>query len=97
MGQDGKFFLDREGTHPAPKDSPRSNLRETFFHQFKSKLNLKNLINVENLIKNKFQDVKIHYVENGDRSKPLMLLLHGFPEFWFTWRKQLQYFKKTHW
>ena len=25
-------------------------------------------------------DVKIHYVARGNHSKPLMLLLHGFPE-----------------
>lgn len=49
------------------------------------------------IICGKFQDIRLHYVENGDRSKPLMLLVHGFPEFWFTWRKQLQHFSKTHW
>ena len=27
--------------------------------------------------------IQIHYVEKGDRSKPLMLFLHGFPEFWY--------------
>jgi len=41
--------------------------------------------------------VKLHYVENGDRSKPLMLFVHGFPDFWFGWRKQLPVFAKTHW
>ena len=24
--------------------------------------------------------VKFHYVVNGERTKPLMLMLHGFPE-----------------
>ncbi len=32
-------------------------------------------------------DVKLHYVEAGDG--PLVLLLHGFPEFWFGWRLQI--------
>ncbi|HEX8854932.1 MAG TPA: alpha/beta hydrolase [Thermoleophilaceae bacterium] len=32
-------------------------------------------------------DVKLHYVEAGDG--PLILLLHGFPEFWFGWRLQI--------
>ena len=32
-------------------------------------------------------DVKLHYVEAGDG--PLIVLLHGFPEFWFGWRKQI--------
>jgi len=45
----------------------------------------------------RLQDLKIHYVENGDRSKPLMLFVHGFPEFWFSWRHQLKHFAKSHW
>jgi epoxide hydrolase 4 len=32
-------------------------------------------------------DVKLHYVEAGEG--PLVLLLHGFPEFWFGWRLQI--------
>jgi epoxide hydrolase 4 len=32
-------------------------------------------------------DVRLHYVEAGDG--PLMLLLHGFPEFWYGWRLQI--------
>ena len=39
--------------------------------------------------------VKLHYVEKGDRSKPLMVMVHGFPEFWFSWRYQLEYFSKV--
>ncbi|RIA86127.1 Alpha/Beta hydrolase protein [Glomus cerebriforme] len=31
-----------------------------------------------------------HYVEVGDVSKPLILFLHGFPQFWYSWRFQLQ-------
>ena len=30
----------------------------------------------------------LHYVEAGDG--PLLVLLHGFPEFWFGWRLQIQ-------
>src|SRR5712691_2354864 len=30
---------------------------------------------------------RFHIAENGDG--PLVLLLHGFPQFWWTWRKQL--------
>ncbi len=31
--------------------------------------------------------VKIHYVTAGQG--PLVVLLHGFPDFWYTWRDQL--------
>jgi pimeloyl-ACP methyl ester carboxylesterase len=33
-------------------------------------------------------DVKLHYVEAGDG--PLIVLLHGFPEFWYGWRLQIK-------
>jgi epoxide hydrolase 4 len=32
-------------------------------------------------------DLRIHYVEAGEG--PLVVLLHGFPEFWFSWRFQI--------
>jgi epoxide hydrolase 4 len=32
-------------------------------------------------------DTNLHYVEEG--SGPLIVLLHGFPEFWYSWRKQI--------
>jgi pimeloyl-ACP methyl ester carboxylesterase len=31
--------------------------------------------------------VRLHYVEEG--SGPLVVLLHGFPEFWYSWRHQI--------
>src|SRR5689334_10323522 len=31
--------------------------------------------------------VKIHYVTAGDG--PLMVMIHGFPDFWYTWRAQM--------
>ena len=33
-------------------------------------------------------DVKLHYAKTGD-GKKLVILLHGFPEFWYSWRHQL--------
>ena len=41
--------------------------------------------------------VQLHYVEKGDRTKPLMLFLHGFPEFWFSWRFQMAHFSSDYW
>lgn len=32
--------------------------------------------------------VRLHYVSAGD-SGPLVILLHGFPEFWYSWRHQI--------
>jgi epoxide hydrolase 4 len=33
-------------------------------------------------------DVRLHYVEAGEG--PLIVLLHGFPEFWYGWRQQIK-------
>jgi epoxide hydrolase 4 len=32
-------------------------------------------------------EVRLHYVEMGEG--PLVVLLHGFPEFWYSWRFQI--------
>ncbi len=31
--------------------------------------------------------IRLHYVEAGEG--PLVVLLHGFPEFWYSWRNQI--------
>jgi pimeloyl-ACP methyl ester carboxylesterase len=31
--------------------------------------------------------VKIHYVTKGEG--PLLVMIHGFPDFWYTWREQM--------
>ena len=33
--------------------------------------------------------VKIHYVSLGKSEDPLMVLIHGFPDFWYSWRAQM--------
>ena len=32
--------------------------------------------------------VKIHYVTTG--TGPLVVMIHGFPDFWYTWRHQME-------
>ncbi|XP_035827966.1 epoxide hydrolase 1 isoform X2 [Aplysia californica] len=42
------------------------------------------------------EEVRLHYVASGPEDKPLMLFLHGFPEFWFSWRHQIREFQKDY-
>lgn len=39
----------------------------------------------DNIVNN--EGVKIHYVTKG--SGPTLVFLHGFPDFWFTWKQQM--------
>lgn len=34
-------------------------------------------------------DIRLHYAECGQENDQLVILLHGFPEFWYSWRHQL--------
>ncbi|XSG73238.1 alpha/beta fold hydrolase [Herpetosiphon llansteffanensis] len=38
--------------------------------------------------------LNLHYVRAG--SGPLVVLLHGFPEFWYSWRHQIPALAETH-
>lgn len=54
------------------------------------------MANLEN-ISHKYIEVngiKMHYVEQGEGE--LMLLLHGFPEFWYSWRNQIPELAKNY-
>src|SRR5215510_1168139 len=45
---------------------------------------------VDRTIQEGFADsngVKIHYASAG--SGPLVVMIHGFPDYWYTWRKQM--------
>lgn len=34
-------------------------------------------------------ELRLHYAECGAENDQLVILLHGFPEFWYSWRHQL--------
>ena len=38
--------------------------------------------------------IELHYVTQGEG--PLMLMLHGFPEFWYSWRHQIPEFAQSY-
>ncbi len=38
--------------------------------------------------------IRLHYVSQGEG--PLMLMLHGFPEFWYSWRYQIPEFAQDY-
>ncbi len=41
-------------------------------------------------------DLRLHYAAAGEDSAPLILFLHGFPEFWYAWKSQLEEFGKDY-
>ena len=38
--------------------------------------------------------IRLHYVTQGEG--PLMVMMHGFPEFWYSWRHQIPEFAKDY-
>ncbi len=47
-------------------------------------------MNIEDRVTNGYADsngVKIHYASLG--SGPLIVMIHGFPDFWYSWREQM--------
>ena len=35
-------------------------------------------------------DIQLHAVAAGPANGPVLILLHGFPEFWFSWHRQIE-------
>jgi pimeloyl-ACP methyl ester carboxylesterase len=40
--------------------------------------------------------IRLHYASCGERGRPLMIFLHGFPEYWGAWEEVLPSFGGTH-
>lgn len=40
--------------------------------------------------------IRLHYASCGERGRPLLLFLHGFPEYWGAWEELLPAFARTH-
>ena len=40
--------------------------------------------------------VKIHYAALGDKKNPLVVMIHGFPDFWYSWRDQMVALSSDH-
>jgi pimeloyl-ACP methyl ester carboxylesterase len=40
--------------------------------------------------------VKIHYAALGDKKNPLIVMIHGFPDFWYSWRDQMDALSKDY-
>lgn len=40
--------------------------------------------------------LRLHYASAGEPGRPLLLFLHGFPEFWYAWQAQLVLFGDSH-
>lgn len=39
--------------------------------------------------------VRLHTVVAGPEGGPVVIFLHGFPEFWYSWRKQIDHFARA--
>jgi pimeloyl-ACP methyl ester carboxylesterase len=40
--------------------------------------------------------VKIHYAWTGSSDAPLVVMIHGFPDFWYSWRHQMAALSDRH-
>ncbi len=36
--------------------------------------------------------IRLHCIDAGSEDGPLVIFLHGYPEFWYSWRHQIRYF-----
>ena len=39
----------------------------------------------------RLSEVTLHYAEGGPATGPLVVMLHGYPDFWYSWRHQIPF------
>lgn len=61
--------------HPSPEPAPLHDKREIEDH-------------AEHLYAENDR-TRLHYAAVGERGGPLVVMVHGFPDFWYTWRRQM--------
>lgn len=43
----------------------------------------------------RINDIRQHVVQDGPQDGPLVILPHGFPEYWYAWRRQIEPLAQT--
>jgi len=64
--------------------------------QLEKKLSAKMSVNITHQYIEVRPGIFLHCATAGSPSKPMLLLLHGFPEFWYTWRHVIEAFADSH-
>ncbi|XP_031638878.1 epoxide hydrolase 3-like [Contarinia nasturtii] len=59
-----------------------------YFHDKPPPCLVDNRIGLQSYVK--LKGTKLHYIEAGNQSDPLILLLHGFPDCWLGWHNQIK-------
>lgn len=86
---------------PKPRPNPPNCLTSTEYGEHKfAEVNVSTVANFKTSFHSlhvaHFQGIKLHYVAKGDAQNPLMLFVHGCPEFWYSWRHQIKEFSKDY-
>lgn len=62
-------------------------------------LSLANNTDIDKRVTDGYADssgVKIHYAALGKKTNPLIVMIHGFPDFWYSWRDQMAELSKDY-
>jgi epoxide hydrolase 4 len=54
---------------------------------------------IEKMVEHGYADsggVKIHFAAVGPKDAPLIVMIHGFPDFWYSWRDQMAALSKDY-